>query len=496
MKLIKKTFVCLVLSLLSALPAMAAEIPSEVTLFKNVNIFDGKNEKMLEGYDVLVVKNLIKQVGKDIPTSGTYDLEVKTGRVVKTQALPGGCADHYHVTVINEGGKTEIKEVKVNVIDGGGRTLMPGLIDSHYHLMLAASNGDSWKLEQPDYTHATMVVEANLLLQRGFTTIRDLAGPGFGIKKAIDEGMIPGPRLYLAGTLISQTSGHADRTLPFEEPRIFSGSVPVGESIMKLDRVVNGRDEMLAAVRQNLKQGATHIKICVGGGVYSLYDPLDVTEFTDDEIKAAVDAASDWGTYVTAHVYTPKGIQRGIENGLKCIEHGQLLDEKTAKMMADKGIFLVTQPFEAEENLRALANDVQWAKYLQVVEGWKQTAALVKKYNVKMGFGTDLVFSPETNDQQADFLARFSKWFSTIEMLRMITSNNAEILALSGARNPYQAGPLGVIEEGAYADIILVDGNPLDDVSILGSNGKNIPFVMKDGKIYKNTMKQVPDHLP
>lgn len=489
MKLIKKTLVCLVLSLLPAMPAMAAEIPSEVTLFKNVNIFDGKNEKMLEGYDVLVVKNMIKQIGKDIATSGTYDLEVKTGRVEKTQALPAAGVDHYAVTVIDEEGKEKVKQVKVNIVDGGGRTLMPGLIDSHYHLMLAASKGDSWKLEQPDYTHATMVVEAQQLLQRGFTSIRDVAGPGFGIKKAIDEGMIPGPRLYLAGTLISQTSGHADRTLPFEEPRIFSGTVPVGESIMKLDRVVNGRDEMLAAVRQNLKQGATHIKLCVGGGVYSSYDPLDVTEFTDDEIKAAVDAASDWGTYVTAHVYQPKGIQRGIKNGLKCIEHGQLMDEETAKLMADKGIFLVTQPFEAEENLKKIASDLQWAKYLQVVEGWKQTAALVKKYKVKMGFGTDLVFAPATNGQQADFLARFSKWFSNIEMLRMITSTNAEILALSGPRNPYQAGPLGVIEEGAYADIILVDGNPMNDVSILGSNGKSIPLVMKDGKIYKNTMK-------
>jgi imidazolonepropionase-like amidohydrolase len=470
-------------------PVRSAEIPSEVTLFKNVNIFDGKNEEILKGYDVLVVKNIIKQIGKNIPTSGTYEMEVKTGRVAKTKTLPAASVGHYDLTVVGEAGKTERRQVKVNVIDGNGRTLMPGLIDTHYHLMLAASKGDNWRLEQPDYTHATMVVEAEQLLQRGFTSIRDVAGPGFGIKKAVDEGMIPGPRMYLAGTLISQTSGHADRTLPFEEPRIFSGTVPVGESIMKLDRVVNGRDEMLAAVRQNLKQGATHIKLAVGGGVYSLYDPLDVTEFTDDEIKAAVDAASDWGTYVTAHVYQPKGILRGVRNGLKTIEHGQLMDEETAKVMAEKGVYLITQPFEAEENLKALANEVQWAKYVQVVDGWKKTAELVKKYNVKMGFGTDLVFAPDTNGQQADFLARFSKWFSNIEMLRMITSNNAEILALSGARNPYQAGALGVIKEGAYADIILVDGNPMDNVAVLGSNGRNIPLVMKDGKIFKNSLK-------
>ncbi|ABV94031.1 putative amidohydrolase [Dinoroseobacter shibae DFL 12 = DSM 16493] len=476
-------------SALVAVQALAQDIPSEVTLFKDVNIFDGKNDALLEGYDVLVVRNLIQQIAEDIPVSGTYELEVSTGALERVETLPGSGVNGYSITIRDaDGVETQTQQVAVNVIAGGGRTLMPGLIDAHYHLMLAASQGDSWRLEQPDYTHATMVVEANNLLQRGFTSIRDTAGPGFGIKKAVDEGMIPGPRMYLSGTLITQTSGHADRTLPFEEPRIFSGRAPVGEEVMKLDRVVNGRDEVLAATRQNLKQGATQIKIAIGGGVYSLYDPLDVTEFTEDEIRAAVDAASDWGTYVTAHVYTPKGVLRGIRNGLKTIEHGQLMDEEAAREMAERGVYLITQPFEAEENLRALANDIQWAKYLQVVEGWQRTADLVKQYDIKMGFGTDLVFAPDTNGQQADFLARFGKWFSNIEMLRMITSTNAEILALSGPRNPYQEGPLGVIEEGAYADIILVDGNPLEDVSILGSNGANIPLVMKDGRIFKNTM--------
>ena len=213
-----------------------------------------------------------------------------------------------------------------------------------------------------------------------------------------------------------------------------------------------------------------------------------MTEFTEDEIRAAVDAASDWGTYVTAHVYTPKGVLRGIRNGLKTIEHGQLMDEETAREMAERGVYLVTQPFEADESLKAIADPIQWNKYVQVVDGWEKTAELVKKYKVKMGFGTDLVFALDTNGQQADFLARFAPWFSTIEMLRMITSTNAEILALSGPRNPYQEGPLGVIAQGAYADIILVDGNPMENVAILGNNGANIPLVMKDGIIFKNAM--------
>ena len=481
-----------IVSLIIVFSSWAQDVPSEVILIKNVNIFDGVNEKLLEGYDVLVVKNLIKQIGKDIPTQGTYKLEVKTGRVEKLHVLPGGCLDHYTVYVSSEEGKTDsIKQVKVKVIDGGRRTLMPGLIDAHWHTMMSSIHGNNWMTDELDYTHAAMVVEARKTLMRGFTTCRDTGGPGFGIKKAIDEGLIEGPRLFLSGRLISQTSGHADRTQVFEQPRIFSGQVPMGEMAMGMDRVVNGRAEVLAAVRQNLKEGATQIKITMGGGVYSVYDPLDVTEFTDEEVKAAVDAASDWGTYVTAHVYQDKGIRRAIDNGLKCIEHGQLMTEETAKLMADKGIWLVTQPFEYDENLRAFANDIQWAKYLEVVEGWKKTAEYLKKYNVKMGYGTDLVFTPQSNDeQQAGFLPRFSKWFSNIEMLRMITSNNGELLTMSGKRNPYPDGPLGIIKEGALADIILVDGNPLKDVSILGNGGKNIPLVMKDGKIYKNDLHE------
>ncbi|MFP7673451.1 amidohydrolase family protein [Marivita sp. S0852] len=477
-------------SALISTAAHAQDVPAEVTLFKDVNIFDGVNEEMLEGYDVLVVENLIREIAEDIPTEGTYELEVTTGELQRVEALPGSGVNGYTVTILDADGiQTETQEVAVNVIDGQGRTLMPGLIDTHYHLMLAASEGDAWRLEQPDYTHATMVLEANRLLQRGFTTIRDTAGPGFGIKKAVDAGMIPGPRMYLSGTLITQTSGHADRTLPFEEPRIFSGGVPVGESVMKLDRVANGRAEVLAAVRQNLKQGATQIKIAVGGGIYSLYDPLDVTEFTVEEIEAAVQAASDWGTYVTSHVYTPKGVLRAVNAGMKTIEHGQLMNDEAAKAMADKGVYLITQPFEPQPQLEAIADPIQYGKYTQVVEGWARTVELLKKHNVKMGFGTDLVFSPGTNHEQADYLARFGTWFSNVEMLRMITSTNAEIVALSGPRNPYQEGPLGVIEAGAYADIILVDGNPMEDITVLGDNGVKIELVMKDGQIFKNTME-------
>ena len=164
------------------------------------------------------------------------------------------------------------------------------------------------------------------------------------------------------------------------------------------------------------------------------------------------------------------------------------MDEESAMMMADHDVVLVTQPFEYDESLRAVANDVQWEKYLEVVGGWKRTAELLKHYKVRMGFGTDLVFTPQNNGQQANMLARFATWFSPSEMLRMITSSNGELLSRSGARNPYRSGALGVIREGAYADILLVDGNPLQDVSILGDDGRNIPLVMKDGTVYKDNL--------
>ena len=255
----------------------------EITLFTNVTVFDGESGKLLDGHDVLVVGNLIREVRPGIPAGAVSRPEASTGGFGAGQGAGA------------------------RVIDGGGRTLMPGLIDAHWHAMLAAVNGNDWMTDQPDYTHALMAVEAKKTLHRGFTTVRDTGGPGFGIKRAVDEGRIEGPRMFLSGALLSQTSGHADRTLPFEEPRVFSGHVPVGESMLKMDRVVNGPAEVLAAVRQNLKQGASQIKICLGGGVYSMYDPLDVTEFTDKEIKAAVDAA---------HVYQPKGIKRGVSQWL------------------------------------------------------------------------------------------------------------------------------------------------------------------------------------
>jgi len=451
MKNIINTLETLALALVFVLaaPVMAADIPSEATLFKNVNIFDGENEKLLQGQDVLVVDNLIKQIGKNIPPPGT-----------------------------------DKQQVKVNVIDGGGRTLMPGLTDAHWHALYAGMNSlDQLRTEEIDYVYAVANEEAGKTLMRGFTTVRDVGGSVFGLKKAIDTGVIPGPRILPSGTHIGITGGHADYTESWNLPRNFDGSVDRFEQIESF-RQVAGVPEMLAAVRFNMKRGASQINA-------STYDPLDVNEFTFEEVKAAVDVANNWGTYVTVHIYTSEGMKKAIKAGVKGLEHAHLIDEEVAKLAAKSGVWLCVQPFTrdmpgAEEAL----GPEKFKKFLEVADGFQQTMSLVKKYDINFAFGTDFSFTPTHNDIQANGLAQFSRWFSNIELLRVITSGNAEYFELSGERHPYKQGPLGVIKEGAYADILLVDGNPLEDLSVLGDDGKHLSLIMKDGKIYKNELHQ------
>jgi len=478
----------LLLILTAATPAMAANIPSAVTLFKNVRIFDGESDKLLQGQDVLVVNNLIKQIGPNIPTSGTYEVDVKSGGVTKKTVSLGG-AQGYTVYTAGDGAEARKNLVQVNVIDGGGRTLMPGLTDAHWHVIYAGLHSlDELRTEEVDYIHAQMIKEAGKTLMRGFTTVRDLGGGGFGLKKAIDTGVAPGPRILPSGTHIGITGGHADYTESWHQPRRFGGAMDRYEQIESF-RKVAGVPDMLDAVRFNLKRGASQIKILMGGGVASTYDPLDVNEFTFEEVKAAVDVATNWGTYVTVHIYTSEGIKKAIKAGVKGIEHGHLMNEEVAKLMAENGVWLSIQPFSPDTPgaLEALGPE-KFKKFLEMANGFPKTMDYVKKYKINLAFGTDLSFTPEYNGAQANALTKFSKWLSNAELLKLITSQNARYFELSGERHPYKQGPLGVIQEGAYADILLVDGNPLDDVAILGDDGKNIPLIMKDGVIYKNTL--------
>jgi imidazolonepropionase-like amidohydrolase len=437
-----------ILAILAAGPASAQEAPKSVAIFSNVRIFDGKSDGLSTPSHVRVRGNIIEKISTT-PIS----------------------ADRRADTVL---------------IDGGGRTLMPGLIDAHWHAMLVRPTPATVIGSDIGYTNLLAGAEATDTLMRGFTTVRDLGGPTFGLKRAIDEGIVAGPRIYPCGAMVTITGGHGDFRQPFELPRVagrISRIEQIGGSI-----VADSPDEVRLRVREQLMMGATQIKLTAGGGVASPHSPLDVSTFTEPELRAAVEAAENWGTYVTVHAYTPEAIERAIAAGVKCIEHGHLMDEASAKLIAEKGIWLSTQPFPDEIANSFPPGSQEHAKALEVLAGTDHTYKLAKKYHLKTAFGTDILFSQALAARQGEFLVRLTRWYTPAEALIMATSTNAELLALCGKRNPYP-GKLGVVEEGALADLLLVDGNPLEKIELV-ADPANIVVIMKDGKIYKNTLKK------
>ncbi len=420
--------------------------PAPATLFTNVNVFTGKSLVIGKGMSVLV----------------------KDGTIAAVQ--PG-------TMPAPEGSMT---------IDGGGRTLMPGLIDNHVHIFLSAST--EAQLTDPASTPEALFgrarAEAERMLMRGFTAVRDMGGPVFDLKRAIDKGEAIGPRIYPSGAMISQTSGHGDFRAPDEKSRRFGGKPSAGE-LLGVGFIADGRDEVLTAVRENLRGGASQIKVMAGGGAASAYDPLDVTQYTLDELTAAVEATSDWNTYVAVHAYTPKAVRRSVDAGVLCIEHGQLLDEPTMQLLADKGIWLSLQ---ALDEAPPTASELKRAKKHMVVEGTDNAFTWARKYGVKLAFGTDLLLDPEnTKNQITDYL-KLTKWFTPAEALKLATYDNAQLLALSGPRNPYP-GQLGVVETRAYADLLLVDGDPTTDLDVIGDPDRNLKVIMKNGQIFKNALE-------
>jgi imidazolonepropionase-like amidohydrolase len=421
-----------------------AEKAQASVLFANVRVFDGTSEKLIDNTNVLVVGNRISRIGKNVaPPAGTRE------------------------------------------VDGGGRVLMPGLIDAHWHTFLCANTLAEVLNPDMSYLALNAGAEAQRTLMRGFTAVRDVGGPAFGLKRAIDDGAVTGPRIYPSGPTISQTSGHADFRRRDERPRLFGGGVPAAESA-GLGILVDGVDEMLTAVRENLRLGASQIKIHGGGGVSSVYDPLDVKQFLPEEMRAAVQAASDWGTYVAVHLYNVEGIRRALDAGVKSIEHGHLIDEPTMKLLAERGAWLSTQPF-TEDSLPRFPDEERNLKAKSIIDGTERVYRLAKKYKVKLAWGTDLVFSPATTSRQNANITKLARWFTPAEALKMVTHDNAELLALSGKRNPYP-GKLGAVEEGALADLLLVDGDPLKDLSVLEHPDKSLVVIMKNGVIYKDAL--------
>ncbi|RWO47330.1 amidohydrolase family protein [Mesorhizobium sp.] len=425
---------------------LCASASADDVLFENVRIFDGKGAALSAPSSVLVQGNLIARISTS--------------------------------PIAAEGAQR---------IAGNGRTLMPGLIDAHWHAMLIAST-PAEAMGDIGFANLAAGDEAMDTLMRGFTTVRDVGGPAFGLKRAIDQGIIAGPRIYPSGAMITVTSGHGDFRQLSDLPRTIGGLfTPMernGGSI-----VVDSPDEVRLRAREQFMQGAALLKLTAGGGVSSPHSPLDVTTFTEPELRAAVEIAENWGTYVAAHAFTSDAIRKAVAAGVKCIEHGFLMDEATAKLIAEKDVWLSLQPLPELMRTGLREGSVERAKADEVWPGIGRTYELAKKYKIKTAWGTDVLFSRALAKQQGAILASLVRWYTPAEALVMATGTNAELLALSGLRNPYP-GKLGVIEEGALADLLLVEGNPLENLDLVADPANNFKIIMKDGLIYKNTLTQ------
>lgn len=450
----------LTLVFVSSGPAGAADATSKV-LIKNVNIFNGKDDKLLRNQSVLVEGNLIKQIAGD-----------------------------------------SINATDATVIDGGGRTLLPGFIEAHAHLMLmgpslpAMESGTTWE----DFAiHGTRMAE--MYLMQGFTTVRDAGGGNGGLRRAIDAGDVVGPRYYPSAAFLSTRGGHAD---------FANYTAPVGESTnfsrLNMAQEVDSVADVQKYGRNNFRMGATQLKYMQSGGVVSAFDPWQLIAGSQSEIEAAVQVANEYGSYVMAHSYRKEAIMKALEAGVKSIEHGFSFDCEVAKLMNKKGAFITTNLTAFDPGLLDIPAVANVPASLEKAKSASATFANyipnMKKCPVKRAFQTDCVGSVGACNIQIAYEKHLNnEFFGPYASLVTLTSVGGELVALSGDfMNPYREGKLGVIEEGAYADILVVDGNPLEDFSVVGTGTKwfgadprpespeTIRVIMKDGKVYKNTL--------
>ena len=429
-----------------ALLALSGTAAAADWIIDHVDVFDGRSEQLLENVSVAIAGDRIAAVGRDI------------------EAAEGASR-----------------------IDGGGRVLMPGLIDGHSHLALIA---DVRTLQQMtwDEIGARMAVRATETLMRGFTSVRDLGGPVMGLKKAVDAGLVDGPRIYPSGAILTQTSGHGDFRSPLDLHPYLDG----GDSNMQrlgYFRIVDGPAQVLAAVRENLRNGATQIKLMGSGGVGSDYDPIDSVQFRPEEIRAATGAVADWDTYAGAHLHNGPAIERALQNGVRSIDHASQMTEAAMRLLVKNGAKMNPNFGWNKLVLQAgFLTEFQREKARIVLDNIDENLRLIRKYDVEITFNVDAFgdYGIWESVNVAEFTER-QKYFSNHEILRQVTSVTADLLAMSGRRNPYP-GQLGVIEPGAYADLLIVAGNPLEDAALLADPHQNILLIVKDGRIYKNAL--------
>lgn len=416
------------------------------TLIINANVFDGINRELKEGVNILVENNLIKKISRE-------DLTEKD---------------------------------EVTVIDAKGKTIIPGLIDCHYHIMLSDGFKAMDEMEIDEVAIKSTII-AKGLLERGFTTIREVGGSTWGLHACIEEGVVPGPRIYQSGPAISQTAGHSDyrQNRAQRNPKNYGDSPFLRQGHMT---IADGVPECLETVRDQFFKGATQIKVMGGGGASSLWDPLDTIQYTKNELEAIVETAKNYGTYVCSHLHVSPAMKMSIEAGVKCIEHGSEMSEEVAKMMVDNDVWLCSQYGTAKllaERKIPLDSELLYQKTERVGKGLIKNAEWVKKYGIKSAFGSDVAGTPEVHENQLKEFPARKELFGSFEGIKQATSYAAELLGLCTYLNPYIEGKIGVVEEGAYADLLIVEGNPVEDLDILGSKD-NILMVMKDGKVFKD----------
>ncbi len=426
--------------LFAGIACLSLPVQADSYLIENVRIFNGVDARLTPGH-VLVEDGIISKVSGD------------------PIAAPAGAS----------------------VLDGDNRVLTPGFIDLHVHLTSHVPSGQ-------DDAHATVVgaIAADVarhFLDSGFTTIRDAGGTHPHFARAIELGTIYGPRVFPSGAVLSQTAGHGDwRGGDTPHPSLEGGSpyVAADQAV-----IVDGVDQHLMAVRENLRFGATQIKIMGGGGVMSAYDPIHSLQPSPAEIRAAVQAASDFGTYVLAHAYTSEAARRLIDNGVKCIEHGLLIDDATARYVKENDVVISTQlvVFRALQDLPGITQ-TNLDKLDVVLKGQENLIGLIRKYDITTGFSTDLIGGMYPLLTR-EFTERALYW-TPAEVLAQATSESAAVIRMAGRLNRH--GNFGEIREGWVADILLINGNPLEDISVLRDPGNNLALIMKGGEIVKNQL--------
>ncbi len=415
-------------------------------LIRNARIFTGTSEALLDGHDVLVAEGRIARIGRGIDADAGWQ-----------------------------------------AIDAGGRVLSPGFIDAHAHVMFQMSFPEAFGSDEFHWAYkATAAAETYLM--NGFTSIRDVGGNTFSLKKNIDAGVLAGPRIYPSGPMISQTSGHSDHRQDCHKCAAILNepSVPMKYHMVA---VADGHDGVLVAVREAFRRGASQIKICTTGGTGSYADPLDVTQYLPSEVQAAVAAARDWGTYVCTHAYHDEGIRRAVDNGVQSVEHANLAEDSTLRMMMEKDVWLSPQVIVYTKHPLGYTED-QKAKHDEAYDGIDRMMTAARKLGFrKIAFGTDIITDPELLQRANDEFRLRTRWFTPFEVMRQATALSGELMAMSGPRNPYK-GKLGVIEEGAFADLLLIDGNPLDDIEVVTRPAETLHLIMKNGVIHKNVLAQ------